>query len=73
MLAGLVAMPLGMEAVARLFPPSGTFFPEDISTGILPLLLIQEEQFSVYSEQMYAIANFTPSFPEICRKAPNDF
>ena len=45
---------LGMQAAPSSIPTSGTFFPghENISTAILPLPLIQEEQLSVTGERM---------------------
>ena len=48
---------LGMQAAPSLIPTSGTFFHGDfghknISTAILPLPLIQEEQLSVTGERM---------------------
>ena len=50
------ACPLGMQAVPSSIPTSGTFFHgechENISTAILPLPLIQEEQLSVTGERM---------------------
>ena len=51
-------MPLGMQAVQRSIPTSCAFLCEDIgheniSTAILPLPLIQEEQLSVNGERMY--------------------
>ena len=53
------AMSLGMHAVLRSIPVSGMFFPlrfgnENISTAILPLPLMQEEQLSVKGERIYA-------------------
>ena len=57
MVAGSEAHPLGMQAARSLIPMSGTFFHGDldmqnISTSILPLLLIQEEQLSVTGKRM---------------------
>ena len=49
-----VAMLLGMQAVPRSILMSSTFFLEDSVMKILSLLLIQEEQFSVNNERMYA-------------------
>ena len=52
------ACPLGMQAAPSSIPMSGTFFcgdlgHEKISTAILPLLLIQEDQLSVTGERMW--------------------
>ena len=51
------ASSLGMQAAPSSIPTSGTFFSwrlghENISTAILPLPLIQEEQLSVTGERM---------------------
>ena len=51
------ASSLGMQAAPSSIPTSGTFFCGDlvmknISTAILPLPLIQEEQLSVTGERM---------------------
>ena len=51
------ARPLCMQAAPSSIPMSGTFFRGDlghekISTAILPLPLIQEEQLSVTGERM---------------------
>ena len=51
------AWPLGMQAAPSSIPTSGTFFHgvlvmKKISTVILPLPLIQEEQLSVTGERM---------------------
>ena len=56
------ASSLGMQAALSSIPTSGTFFVrhilswrlghENISTAILPLPLIQEEQLSVTGERM---------------------
>ena len=57
MVARSEACPLGMQAASSSIPKSGTFFRGDsvmkkISTAILPLPLIQEEQLSVNGERM---------------------
>ena len=46
------ACSLGMQATPSSIPTSGTFFRGNISTAILPLPLIQEEQLSVTGEGM---------------------
>ena len=49
------ACPLGIQAAPSSIPTSSTFFRfghEIISTAVLPLLLIQEEQLSVTGERM---------------------
>ena len=58
-IARSVVMPLGMQEAPRSIPAYGTFFHEDfghenISTAILPLPLIQEEQLSVNGERKWA-------------------
>ena len=56
--AGSEACPLGMQVAPSLIPTSGTFFwswrlgHEKISTAILPLPLIQEEQLLVTGKRM---------------------
>ena len=55
------ASSLGMQAAPSSIPTSGTFFRRDlvmknISTDILPLPLIQEEQLSVTGEKECALS-----------------
>ena len=48
-------MPAWDASGTKIDPVSGTFFcGENISTAILPLPLIQEEQLLVNGERMYA-------------------
>ena len=61
-----VAMPLGMQAVLRWIPASGTFFCEDLvmkkflQAFLKRLPLIQIEQLSVNGERMYASTGKLP-------------
>ena len=59
MIARLVAMPLEMQAVPRLITTSSTFFHKDhanISTDILLIPLIQEEQLSVNGKRRAVVS-----------------
>ena len=53
-IAQSVAMSLGNQEAPRLILASGTSCHEIISTAIIPLPLIQEEQLSVNGERMCA-------------------
>ena len=49
--AQLVVMLLWTQ---RLIPAFGRYLPQDISTAVLPVQLIQEDQLSVNGKRMYA-------------------